>query len=82
MFKCTKCGLCCQNLHRSPYYSDLHNGDGVCRYYDKKNKLCSIYGRRPIKCNIELMYKKYFKRKMTKEEYYSLNYQACAKLKE
>lgn len=82
MFKCTKCGLCCQNLNMSKYYDDLHDGNGVCKYFDKKNNLCSIYFRRPIKCNVDLMYEKYFKKVMTKKEFYKYNYKICKLLKE
>ena len=34
MFHCDKCGICCRSLRRSPLYSGLDRGDGVCRYLD------------------------------------------------
>ena len=49
-FACDKCGLCCQNLNRSPIYSSLHDGDGICRYYNSDTHLCTIYDHRPIIC--------------------------------
>ena len=82
MFKCDCCGCCCQNLKKSPLYADLDDGTGVCKYFSRKTKLCTIYGRRPIKCNIDLMYKKKFKKHFSLKEYYALNHQACAQLKE
>ena len=47
MFNCNKCGLCCQNLNE--YYLDLDRGDGVCRYFNEKTRLCDIYEKRPMK---------------------------------
>lgn len=78
-FICDKCGLCCRNLNRSEIYKNLHNGDGVCKYLvDNK---CSIYGKRPLLCRVEECYYKFFKDRMTLEEYYELNYKACDELK-
>lgn len=81
MFICDKCGLCCMNLNMSPLYSTLDSGDGSCRFFDKETKLCAIYEKRPIICNVDKMYEQCFKDKMTKEEYYALNYEACEKIK-
>ena len=81
-FPCDCCGLCCQNLHRSPLYADLHDGNGICRYFDKATNKCKIYDSRPDKCNIDITYKKYFSGNMTKTEFYKLNIAACNKLKE
>lgn len=78
MFECKKCGECCRNLNLSSQYSDLDRGDGVCKYLT--GNLCSIYESRPIKCRVDLCYDLHFKNYMTKEEYYTLNYQACNKL--
>ena len=58
----------------------LDRGDGVCKYLD--GNLCSIYESRPDICNIEKGYELFFDGIMTKEEYYSLNMQACKILKE
>lgn len=81
MFKCTKCGVCCENLSLSSLYIKLDRGDEVCIYYDSKNKLCSIYNNRPIICNIDAMYKMYFYNEMSLENYYKLNYEFCNELK-
>lgn len=82
MFKCDCCGLCCMNLNRSEFYKDLDRGDGVCLYLDITTKLCLIYENRPNKCNVDKTYEKIYKNKMSKEQYYKLNYEACKLLKE
>lgn len=81
MYSCKKCGCCCSNVGNSEIYSDLDRGDGKCRYFDESTKLCTIYENRPLKCNVDKTYDFYFKDKITKEEYYKMNYEACRKLK-
>lgn len=81
MYKCEKCGNCCSNLSASKLYSDLDRGDGKCKFFDEKTRLCLIYESRPLKCNIDKTYELLFKDKMTLEEYYRLNYEACKNLK-
>lgn len=81
MFKCDCCGLCCMNLNKSDLYDDLNRGDGVCKYFDDVSKLCSIYERRPSKCNVDKMYDILYKSEMSKKEYYELNYNICDLLK-
>ena len=77
MFDCKKCGKCCCNLDKSPLYSDLDRGDGTCIHFDEGTRLCKIYDKRPLKCNIDQMYEAFFKDKMSKDEYYKQNYAAC-----
>lgn len=79
-FECDRCGLCCQNLKGNSLYKDLHDGDGICRYYDQESHLCTIYDRRPIKCNTKLAYIEFFSF-MSYEDYLSHNYEACKILK-
>lgn len=81
MFICDCCGLCCRNLNKSDLYADLNRGDGVCKFLDEEENLCSIYNERPLKCNIDKLYDMCFKEKMTREEYYKLNYIVCNELK-
>lgn len=69
------------NLNLSSLYSDLDRGDGICKYFDTDNKLCSIYETRPLKCNIDKSYELYFKDQLTRDEYYEINYRACKELK-
>lgn len=79
MFMCDKCGQCCRNLNKSPIYSRLHNGDGVCIYLD--GNLCSIYEKRPLLCRIDDSYNVLFKNSISIDEYYKINYEVCKKLK-
>lgn len=81
MFKCDKCGLCCQNLNLNSLYDDLNDGTGTCKYYDRESKLCTIYDRRPEKCNVVAMYK-YFSGVLSYEDYIKMNIEVCEKLKE
>lgn len=80
-FKCDCCGLCCMNLRMSELYSDLDRGDGICMYFDMNSRLCSIYEKRPEKCNIDKMYEYLYQRKMSREQFYQLNYDVCDSLK-
>lgn len=80
MFKCRKCGLCCCHINNNILYKELDNGEGICLYYDKNSKLCSIYNRRPTICRVDEAYELYFKDLMNKDQYYKLNYEACEKL--
>lgn len=79
MFKCDMCGMCCKNVGKSLVYKELDDGTGKCRYLD--GSLCSIYENRPLLCRVDESYEAFFKDKMTLEEYYRLNYEACNKLK-
>ncbi len=79
-FPCDKCGLCCKNLNKSELYSDLHDGSGICRYFDDETNLCRIYDHRPLKCNILASYD-FFKDKYSLDEYIRLNVKECKKLK-
>jgi Fe-S-cluster containining protein len=45
-----------------------------------KGNLCSIYQSRPLICRIDDAYDVFFKEKMTLEEYYKLNKEACENL--
>lgn len=80
-FVCDKCGKCCRSLQRSPLYADLDDGTGTCIHYDCKTRLCTIYEKRPILCNIKEAYI-FFQDEMSYEEYLSLNCKACERLKE
>lgn len=82
MFICDKCGLCCRYVGNSQIYNELNRGDGVCIFFDDETKLCTIYKGRPLLCNVDKAYEMYFKEKMSKDEYYKLNYESCKKIKE
>lgn len=80
-FYCNACGLCCKSLKNSDLYKDLDRGDGVCKFFNEYNNLCSIYEERPLVCRVDEMYKLYFYKQLSKEKYYQLNYKACSDLK-
>lgn len=82
MFVCDKCGLCCMKIGSSSIYSSLDRGDGVCKNFVSSSKLCTIYNKRPLICNVDEMYNAYFKDRMSEEEYYNLNYEACKQFKQ
>lgn len=82
MFACDCCGLCCKNIRLSTLYAGLDRGDGICKFFDDKKALCTIYENRPIECNVDAMYDKFFSEEMTKEEFYEMNYAGCRALKE
>lgn len=79
MFVCSKCGGCCRHVNLSPLYEQLDRGDGVCKYLC--GNLCSIYDNRPLLCRVDESYERFFKEKLSKEDYYRLNYQVCDKIK-
>lgn len=76
VFPCNQCGWCCQNLQNSEIYHSLDDGTGVCKFFDKEMKICTIYDHRPQICNINAMYHSSFSF-MRYEEYIELNIKAC-----
>ena len=81
-FKCTRCGLCCKNIRGIPECEHLDDGTGVCKYYDDTKKECTIYEFRPVICNIEKLYYKSYKNKMTWDQFLEDNYNGCKILQE
>lgn len=76
IFICKKCGACCMNLDKfGNIYSDLDNGKGVCRYFNKMTRSCSIYDRRPLKCRVDEGYE--YLKHIPYKEYIRMTYQAC-----
>lgn len=61
-------------------YADLDDGSGVCKHYDAETKRCKIYAERPLHCNVDRFYEMFLRDKMTREEYYELNYAVCRRL--
>ncbi|WAC00081.1 MULTISPECIES: YkgJ family cysteine cluster protein [Pseudomonas] len=80
-FNCDACGLCCQNLAGQPLYSDLDDGTGVCRHYDKGSSRCGIYEQRPLKCRIDDSYDHIYASHMSRAQFHVLNQAACETLK-
>lgn len=79
-FSCDRCGLCCRRVGRFPFMKEYDRGDGVCRYLTTDN-LCAIYENRPLICNIDLLYEKFYSNVMSRDDYYLLNAEACASMK-
>lgn len=79
MFSCDACGKCCRNLDKSAVYTELDNGNGVCKYLD--GNLCSIYKDRPLLCRVDDSYDAFFSGVLSRDEYYKLNYECCSFLK-
>ena len=82
MFKCDCCGLCCRHVDLNPMYVNFHSGDGVCMYLDQETNKCTIYAERPLLCNVDAVYDFLYSEKMSREEFYELNYAQCKKLKD
>lgn len=80
-FPCTRCGLCCQNIHKVEMLRDYHRGDGVCIHYQPEVG-CTIYEKRPAACRIDDGYKVFASDQMSLEEYYRGNAQVCNQLQE
>lgn len=78
MFNCERCGCCCRNLDKSDIYAPLNRGDGVCKYL--KGNDCSIYKNRPVLCQIDESYERFFSGIITRENFYKINKEMCKKL--
>lgn len=79
MFACDQCGECCRHLGLSPLYQELDRGAGVCKFL--VGNLCGIYDTRPLLCRVDESFETFFQGRMSREEYYQLNYEACDKMK-
>ena len=80
-FDCDRCGACCRNIRLSVFYDEeLDRGDGVCKHLTADN-LCEIYKTRPLFCNIDAYYEDYLTDKISREDFYKINHEACERLK-
>ena len=79
-FNCDRCGACCKNIRRAKFFHELDRGDGVCKNLTAEN-LCAIYSARPLFCNVDAYYEKFLSDKMSREDFYELNHEACERLK-
>lgn len=80
-FPCDTCGLCCQKVGQSEQTQWLNRGDGVCRYYDEKTRLCTIYETRPLVCRVEDFYQTYLQDKISWRKFVRINIEVCQKFK-
>jgi Fe-S-cluster containining protein len=78
-FPCTKCGM---NVDLSKETQFLNRGDGICKYFDMSNYLCSIYETRPEICRVDVQYKKHYKQLYSWDDFVKLNLKICVKLEE
>lgn len=60
---------------------EYDRGDGVCKHLNKDNK-CNIYEQRPLICNVQRVYECFFKDKMSIDEFFKMNENACKQLKQ
>ena len=74
MFDCTKCGACCK--HISKVLPEYDKGNGICWNLTEDN-LCAIYEIRPFICNVDEIYNRCFRGRMTIEEFYEWTDKAC-----
>lgn len=51
--------------------------NGVCKYLNEVTNLCMIYPDRPIDCNIDELYERCYKDRMSREEFYRINKEFC-----
>jgi len=83
-FNCTACGACCK---KAGELGLMPSGkDGACVYLGEDN-LCSIYDKRPDRCNIDKMYSITSKAtpktmRLTKAQYFKMQNKACNILQE
>ena len=72
------CGICCRNIGSIAALKSFNLGNGTCKYLC--DNLCSIYNDRPDICRVDVMYKKYFSKQYSFEEFTRLNLEGCRKL--
>jgi len=70
------------NVNLSKETQFLNRGDGICKYFDMSNYLCSIYKIRPEICRVDVQYQKNYKQLYSWDEFVKLNLKICAKLEE
>lgn len=82
MFKCEQCGCCCRKIGKVSLGKNMALSNGICRYLNQKTNLCTIYEKRPIFCNVDVFYEKYYKDKISIENFYKINKEECKKLQQ
>ena len=82
MFKCEQCGCCCRKVGKTIIGKHMALPNGICKYLNQETNLCTIYAHRPIFCNVDAYYDKYYINEMSREEFYRLNKLECIKLQQ
>lgn len=80
IFPCSKCGECCRHINLIPQLSEFDRGDGICIHLS--GNLCDIYEQRPEICRVDVMYQKYYSEQYSRDTFYRLNMEVCAKLQQ
>lgn len=75
---CSKCkGLCCRHV-----VTDLDRGDGTCKHFDETTFRCKIYEKRPLICNTDAMFERFYSKFMSRDQFDDMNKKACGLLQE
>lgn len=70
---CSKCkGLCCRHV-----VTDLDRGDGTCKHFDETTFKCKIYENRPLICNTDAMFERFYSKFMSRDQFDNMNKKAC-----
>lgn len=77
---CTACGLCCKQVGMSVETAFLDRGDNICRHFDEKSKLCTIYEQRPLVCQVQDYYQTHLTHLYSWQEFIELNQKICKQL--
>ncbi|MBR1420540.1 MAG: YkgJ family cysteine cluster protein [Selenomonadaceae bacterium] len=81
MFPCNQCGACCRQIEKIPFAVDMKLPDGSCKYLDHESNLCTIYKSRPIFCRVDDYYDQFLTDKISREDFYRQNLDACEELR-
>ena len=65
MYPCQKCSACCRLVGRVVLGEKMADADGVCHFLDRTTNLCTQYENRPIFCNVDKFYERYYVDNMT-----------------
>ena len=77
---CKGCNApCCR--HIGLVSRELDRGDGVCRYLTDDSR-CSIYADRPAICNTDRIFDRFFRGRITREEFDRINERSCKELRD
>jgi len=82
MFPCTGCGLCCQNISDIKELETFDLGNGVCKYFNILDNVCTIYEERPDICRVDKMFELKYQQFFTKKVFYQENARVCNLLQE
>ena len=76
-FPCNACGECCRHVHLSSQTAFLDRGDGICRHFDERTNLCTIYEMRPLVCRVQEYYETYLNKHISWGKFIKINVEIC-----